>query len=87
MLLTGLLLSLAGRPAWAANPETDRSAANFDHKDTGALEHTKDGANRALNGVDAGVHTAVRKVKRGGPKAKKKANDALNKVDDTVHGH
>jgi len=86
VLLSACLVPLAGGSLWADNPETDRSAANFDNKNTGALQHTKDGANRALNGVDTAVHTAVRKVKEGAPKAKKKANDGLNKVDDTVHG-
>lgn len=85
MLIAATLLALSKNPLWAANPETDRSSANFDNKETGALQHTKDGANRALNNVDTAVHTAVRKVKQGAPKAKKKANDGLNKVDDTVH--
>ena len=89
MLMGGFLLPLTGRSLWADNPETDRSAANFDNKETGALQHTKDGTNRALNGVDSGVHQAGREVKRGAGKGKKKTNDALNSGDKGIHkaGH
>jgi ElaB/YqjD/DUF883 family membrane-anchored ribosome-binding protein len=89
MLMAGFLLSLTGSSLWADNPETDRSAANFDNKETGALQHTKDGANRALNGVDSGVHKTGRGVKSGARKAKKKTNDALNSADKSIHkaGH
>jgi ElaB/YqjD/DUF883 family membrane-anchored ribosome-binding protein len=83
--VAGVLLSLAGSFLWAANPETDRSSANFDNKETGALQHTKDGANRALNDVDTGVHKAGRKMKRGAHQAKVKANNGLDNVDKGIH--
>ena len=85
LLCAGSVLSLVASFLFAANPETDRSSANFDNKDTGAVQHTKDGANRALNSVDSGVHKAGRKVKRGAHQAKRNTNKGLNKVDDTVH--
>jgi hypothetical protein len=85
LLCAGSILSLVASFLWASNPETDRSSANFDNKETGALQHTKDGANRALNSVDSGVHKAGRRVKRGARRAKQKTNNGLNKVDDTVH--
>ncbi len=85
VLIAGCLFSLAGSPSRADNPETDRSSANYDNKETGALQHTKDGANRALNDVDSGVHKAGRKVKHSTHKAKSKINNALDNVDKGVH--
>jgi hypothetical protein len=85
MAIVGVVI-LGSYSLWADNPDTDRSAANYDNKNAGDVEHAKDGANRALNSVDSGVHTGIAKVKKGTPKAKKKANKALDKVDDTVHG-
>jgi hypothetical protein len=89
LLLAITLFSLTGRPLFADNPETDRSAANADNAQTGTLQHAKDESNRALNGVDSGVHKARGAVKRGAHKTKKKTNDALNSMDNGIHkaGH
>ena len=87
--IAGLLFITGASFLWAANPETDRSSANFDNKETGTLQHTKDGANRALNDVDAGVHTVVGHAKSDASEAKNNKNDALNSFDKGIHkaGH
>jgi hypothetical protein len=87
---------LAGAAAFAepttgsnANPETNASDKNFDENQPntigGGLQKTEDAGNRALNKVDRGVHKGVNKTKRGGKKAKKKSNDALESVDESIH--
>ena len=48
-------------------------------KEESAFQKTKDGANRALNDLDRGIHEAI-------PPVKKAANDALQAIDDAVHG-
>jgi hypothetical protein len=85
ILIAGCLLFLEGNSLWADNPETDRSSANFDNKETGAVQHARDGANRALNDVDSGVHKAGRALKRGALNAKNKTNDGLKSMDKGLH--
>jgi hypothetical protein len=65
-----------------ANPDTARSAADYDrdHADTvkGAADKTLDGANKVLNNVDKGIH-------KSGTEAKDAANRGMDKVEDKVH--
>lgn len=71
-----LALSIAFPAAAAGRKVPD---AESKRKQNTTLKDIKDGANRALEEVDRGVHGAL------GP-AKDSANKALQAVDDTLHG-
>jgi hypothetical protein len=80
--IAGALILLSAAWAPADNPQTDRSDKNYDTAQPntigGALQKTKDGANRGLNKIDKGLHSGGHKIKKG-------ANVALQKVDDSIH--
>jgi hypothetical protein len=86
---------LAGVAAFAdptqttGNPETNASDKNFDTNQPntigGAAQKTEDGANRALNNVDSGVHKVAGKSKKAGKKAKKKTNEAVDDVNRSAN--
>ena len=71
ILVTGNLAGTAA--AQGKEPEPKRKEPQA------TLKQLKDKANQALDELDRGIHNAI------GP-AKKGANDALQAIDDAVHG-
>jgi hypothetical protein len=86
---------LAGAAAFAdpspsaGNPDTNASDKNFDTNQPntigGAAQKTEDGANRALNKVDNGVHKVAGKSKKAGKKAKKATSEAASDVKESAN--
>jgi hypothetical protein len=70
----------------ANNPDTNAADRNLDKDQPnsvpGAMEKSKDAADRGMNKVDNGVHSLSHKTKKTAKKAKHNANKGMDKMED-----
>src|ERR1700694_1980620 len=86
VVLLSAVAAFADPAPTSGNSQTNASDRNFDTNQPnsipGGAQKTEDGANRALNHVDSGVHKMARKTKHGAHRAKRKAEKAEDKMTE-----